>query len=340
MILVTGGTGLVGSHLLLNLLIEGNKIRAIYRKGSDLKAVKKIFGYYIPNEEAKFLYEQIEWKEASLGDIPALTEAFEGVKNVYLCAALVSFDPADNEALRKTNIEGTANIANLSISRKIEKLCYISSIATLGLTVGEAVITENFTWLPEKDHSEYAISKHGAEMEIWRASQEGIPVVILNPGVILGPGFWDKGTGLIFSRIDNGLNYSFPKTTGFVGVKDVANLAVHTMESSISNEQFIIVSENLSFDYIFKTVAVKMGKKPPEKQLKPWMVYIGWIFQSIASVFGQKQQLRKGDHHRLFENSFFSNEKVKNRFSYSFQPMAEVISKVVEVYKEDKMSKG
>lgn len=338
MILVTGGTGLVGSHLLLNLLIEGKTVRAIHRKGSDIEAVKKIFNYYIPAEEAEFLFNQIDWKEATLNDIPALTEAFEVITKVYHCAALVSFDPADNDSLRKTNIEGTANIANLSIALNVEKLCYISSIATLDLTVGDEIISENFTWLPEKDHSEYAITKHGAEMEIWRASQEGIPVVILNPGVILGPGFWNKGTGQIFSRIDNGLNYHFPKTTGFVGVKDVANLAVMAMESSISNEQFIVVSENLSFEYIFKTVAVKMGKQPPGKSLKPWMVYTGWLFQSIASVFGKKQQIRKKDHKSLFEDSYYCNDKVKSKFSYTFQPISEVISEIVKAYKKHKKS--
>ena len=336
MILVTGGTGLVGSHLLLNLLTEGKKPRVLYRGTSDIEAVKKIFSYYIPAEEAQFLFGQIEWKEAALTDIPALTEAFEGIKKVYHCAALVSFDPADNEALRKTNIEGTANIANLCISLSIEKLCYISSIATMGLTVGEKFITENFTWLPEKDHSEYAISKHGAEMEIWRASQEGIPVVILNPGVILGPGFWNKGTGQIFSRIDKGLNYYFPKTTGFVGVKDVANLAVIAMDSSLSNEQFIVVSQNLSFANILRMVAEKLEKDPPQKKLKPWMIYTGWLLQQVTSIFGKKRKIRKGDHISLFENSFYSNEKVKNTFDYSFQPIEEVITEIVEAYKKDR----
>ncbi len=337
MILVTGGTGLVGSHLLLNLLQSGNKVKAIHRNNSDLGAVKKVFEYYLPEEEAAFLFSEIKWHPASITDIPALSEAFENITNVYHCAALVSFNSKDTAALRKINIEGTANIVNFCISLKVEKLCYISSVATMGLSIGEKFITEDFTWHPEKDHSEYAISKHGAEIEVWRASQEGVPVVILNPGVILGPGFWDKGTGQIFKRVYNGLNYYFPKITGFVGVKDVANLAVKAMDSAAENEQYIVVAENLSFKEIFDEVAKSFGKQPPQKSLKPWMIYLGWLYQSIASfLFGTKKQLSKRDHKSLFQHSLYSSEKVKKEFSYKFLPVKIVIEETSDIYREEK----
>lgn len=336
MILVTGGTGLVGSHLLLELLVAGKKVRATYRKNSDLNAVKKIFTYSIPAEEAEFLFSQIEWKEASLTDIPALTEAFTGISKVFHAAALVSFNKANTAALRKTNIEGTANIVNLCIEKRVEKLCYISSIATMGLSIGETEISENFTWHPEKDHSEYAISKHGAEIEVWRASQEGIPVVILNPGIILGPGFWNKGTGQIFSRINKGLNYHFPKITGFVGVKDVAKLALLTMDSGVKNDQFIVVAQNLSFKKVLEKVAVGLGKIPPTIELKPWMIYLAWMYQSITSaLFNFKKNISRQDHKTLFEHSFYNNTKVKETFNYQFQPIETVIEETVAAYKKD-----
>lgn len=337
MILVTGGTGLVGSHLLLNLVQSGNKVRAIHRKNSDLEAVKNVFVYYLPKEEAEFLFNEISWYPASINDIPALSQAFIGIIRVYHCAALVSFNSRDTAALRKTNIEGTANIVNFCISNKVEKLCYISSISTMGLSIGEKFITEDFTWHPEKDHSEYAISKHGAEIEVWRATQEGVPVIILNPGVILGPGFWNKGTGQIFKRVYYKLSYHFPKITGFVGVKDVAILAEMAMESSVENEQYIIVSENLSFKEVFQDVAISLGKQPPNKPLKPWMVYTGWLFQTITSyLFGAEKQLRKGDHKKLFLHSLYSNDKITNEFGYKFQPVKEVIEETAQIFLNEK----
>ena len=322
---------------MLNLLQSGNKVKAIHQKNSDLQAVKKVFGYYLPKEEADFLFGEIIWHPASITDIPALTDAFNGITKVYHCAALVSFNSKDTAALRKINIEGTANIVNFCISKKVEKLCYISSISTMDLNIGEKFIAEDFTWYPEKDHSDYAISKHGAEIEVWRASQEGVPVVILNPGVILGPGFWNKGTGQIFKKVYEGLHYHFPKITGFVGVKDVATLAVKVMESTVENEQYIVVAQNLSFKEVLDYVAESLGKRPPQKSLKPRMVYMGWLYQAIGSfLFGTKKQISKRDHKTLFEQALYSSKKVKNEFSYEFKPVKDVIEETAGVFIKEK----
>ena len=335
MILVTGGTGLVGSHLLLELLKSGKKVRAIHRKDSNLQAVRTVFSFYLPADEIDHLFNKIEWKEANLNDIHALTQAFSGITCVYHCAALISFDPSDLKLLRKTNIEGTANIVNLCVSYKITKLCYISSIATMDKSLGEKSVTENFTWNQEKNHNEYAISKHGAEIEVWRGTQEGVPAIILNPGVILGPGFWKSGSGQLFEKIDKGLNYNFPKTTGFVGVMDVVNAAIITMESNIQNEQFIVVSENLNFTEVLSLIAESIQKPSPKIPLKPWMVYMGWIFQYITHFFfGTKKVISREDYKSLFRKSFYNNSKLKSVFSLEFTPINEVISETGKIFRK------
>lgn len=333
MILVTGGTGLVGSHLLLDLLKAGNKVRAIYRKSSNLLVVKKVFSYYLSSEETDLYFNRIDWQEADLNDIFNLTKAFEGITYVYHSAAMISFDPSDEKELRKINIEGTANIVNLCIAGGIKKLCFISSISTMDLTPGEKEISENFTWHQEQSHSDYAISKHGAEIEVWRGSQEEVPVVILNPGIIIGPGFWDSGSGQIFKRIDAGLNYHFPKTTGFVGVQDVVNAAICTMESSTKNEQFILVAENLEFKTVLEMIAESIDKPAPKRALKPWMVFIGWIYQSImGNLFGKKRQITKKDTKALFRHTFYSNQKFISRFNFKFTPVQETIRQTGKIF--------
>ena len=123
MILVTGGTGLVGSHLLYNLVSEGKAVKAIFRREETLHRVLNVFSYY--TENAQKLYDTIEWVEADINDIPALQLAFNQIKYVYHCAAFVSFEPDKYNQLRKINIKGTANIVNLCISNHIEKLCYV-----------------------------------------------------------------------------------------------------------------------------------------------------------------------------------------------------------------------
>ncbi|MCF4100278.1 NAD-dependent epimerase/dehydratase family protein [Gillisia sp. M10.2A] len=334
MILVTGGTGLVGSHLLLELVKKEEPIRAIYRENSNIQAVKKIFSYYVPLNEVDFLFGKIEWRKADLLDIPDLTDAFIDVTTVYHCAALVSFDSSKDDLLRKINIEGTANIVNLCVSNQIEKLCYISSIAAMDLALGEQLIQENFTWHPETYHNEYAISKRGAEIEVWRGTQEGVPAIILNPGVIIGPGFWKSGSGKIFSRVEKGLNYHFPKITGFVGVMDVVNAAITCVQSSIENEQYILVSENKSFKEVLDITAKSLNKRLPEKQLKPWMVWLGWVFQSIRKIiFRTARQISKRDHKTLFEDNYYSNDKIKRELAFEFTPITTVIKETGSIYK-------
>ncbi len=336
MILVTGGTGLVGSHLLLELTRAGKKVRAIYRSSNKLIAVQKVFSYYLPVTEAKFLFETIEWVEADITEIPSLNMAFLNITEVYHCAALISFNYKYAKKMRSINIEGTANIVNTCIKFNVNKLCYVSSIATLDLAIGEKAITENFTWYPEKDHSDYAISKHGGEIEVWRGTQEGLPAVIVNPGVILGPGFWNNGSGKIFTRIHNGLNYHFPKTTGFVGVQDVVKVMMSLMNSEIENEQFLLISENKSFKDVLELVAKSLQKKPPEKSLKPWMIYLGWIYQSISStLWGAKKILSRTDAKTLFEHSFYNTYKIRNSLKFEFIPIAEVIKEAGLIFQKE-----
>jgi hypothetical protein len=122
MILVTGGTGLVGSHLLLDLVRSGKKVRAIYRSEGKLSEVKKVFLYYVSAKETAFLFDSIDWVQADILDIPSLNEVFTNIDYVYHCAAIVSFDAKNAENLRATNIEGTANIVNSCIIFKVKKL--------------------------------------------------------------------------------------------------------------------------------------------------------------------------------------------------------------------------
>ncbi|GGW89445.1 NAD-dependent epimerase/dehydratase family protein [Salegentibacter mishustinae] len=336
MILVTGGTGLVGSHLLLNLLKAGKKVRALHRKNSDLAAVEHVFNYYTSTEEAKSLFQQIEWFEADITNIPQLNVAFKNIQYVYHCAALVSFDPADDKKLRKINIEGTAKIVNLCIAFKVEKLCYVSSVAALGKSLNNKEINERSTWNPEDDHSDYAISKYGAEIETWRGTQEGVPTVIVKPGVIIGPGFWEEGTGKIFSKIDKGMNYHFPKIAGFVGVKDVVDVMQKIMQAEIANEDYILVSENLSFKTVFELTATELGKPKPQKSLKKWMLWFGWFFQKIGGFFGAKRNITKNTVNTLFQHAVYNNEKIKGSIGFEFTPMQKVIAETAKCYKKDK----
>lgn len=338
MILVTGGTGLVGAHLLFDLAKKNERLRAIARPTSDLKAVHKIFSYYADSSEADQLFKKIEWITGDITNTPSLEKAFKSIEFVYHCAAFISFDPGDEKKLRKINIEGTANVVNQCIHHGIKKLCYVSSVAALGTTLQKANIDETAQWNPEVDHSDYAISKYGAEIEAWRATQEGIPTVIVNPGVIIGPGFWDSGSGKIFSRVHQGLAYHFPKVTGFVGVKDVVSCMTKLMNAPFQNKNYIVVAENLSFEKVLKTTAAHLEKPEPSKKLKKWMIALGWIFQKIGSWFGMKREITYSSIKSLHSKTYYDNSRITNDLDFRFEPIDKVLKETAGIFKREHQS--
>ncbi|MEM9687820.1 MAG: SDR family oxidoreductase, partial [Bacteroidota bacterium] len=240
MILVTGGTGLVGSHLLCRLVRNNLKIRALYRSDAKIAAVKSVFSLYADMPEHAF--DSIEWFKADINTLPQLQEAFKGITHVYHCAAMVSFDENNYKTMRKVNIEGTANIVNLSIAHRIKKLCYVSSIATLGESHGDTYITEATHWNADVVNNSYAITKYGAEMEVWRGAQEGLPMVMVSPGVILGAGFWNDGSGRLFPLVEKGFKYLSEVIVCFVGVEYLAEAMFLLMNHIVTAKRYLLVS--------------------------------------------------------------------------------------------------
>ncbi len=327
MILVTGGTGLVGSHLLYHLLRENDSIRAIHQRDSDLNAVKKVFRFYGPETDS--LFNKIRWVEAGLNDIPELEKAFDNVTCVYHCAALVSFDSKDYQKLRRVNIDGTTNIVNLCISRHIEKLCFVSSVAAIENGAEGEAMDESDSWNNETDKSDYAISKYGAEMEVWRASQEGVPVVIVNPGVILGAGFWQKGSGKLFSSVQKGLKFYTEGVTGFVGVQDVVKIMIQLMKSAVINERFVVVSENLSYKNVLFMIADALKKDRPAIRINKFMAAFIWRFEYLRSKITLSSPfLSRRTAKSALSNHPYTAKKIKNLLEFEFEPIEKCITRI------------
>ncbi|MDT7831305.1 SDR family oxidoreductase [Flavobacteriaceae bacterium S356] len=324
MILVTGGTGFVGAHLLYQLTINEEKIRAVYRTESSLEKVRNVFSYY--TKSTKGTFAKIEWVQADITSVPDMIPVFEGVTRVYHCAALVSFDPKAYIDMRKVNIHGTAIIVNLAIDAKVDKLCFVSSIAAVGDSLHGEVVTEENEWNKNSKNHGYAISKYGAEMEVWRASQEGIDVIVVNPGVILGPGFWDTGSGKMFSQVYNGFKFYTEGVTGFVGVKDVIRAMQQLMDGPHKNERYILVSENKSFKEIFFSIADALHVKKPSIKVKPWQTAIFWRLDKMRSFLTRTAPLiTKHSARSAHEETKYSSEKLKKDTAFEFETIEEVI---------------
>jgi len=328
MILVTGGTGLVGAHLLYHLVKNDEKVRAIYRSKEKIEKVKEVFSFY--NADTS-LISKIDWFKADITEVPIMALAFVDVKKVYHCAAFISFNPKDYREMRKVNIHGTAIIVNLCIDANIEKLCFVGSIASVGDSLNNSLITEENEWNKEADNSGYSITKFGAEMEVWRASQEGVEVVIVNPGVILGSGFYVTGSGKLFTKVYNGFHYYTEGITGFVSVKDVVNAMILLMNSNLKNERFILVAENNSFKDIFSLIADAFGKNKPSIKIKPWQMAVFWRVAWVLSKITKKEPLlSKYSAKSAHSISKYSASKIEKSLNFKFEKIEDVIKRVAK----------
>ncbi|RZJ68617.1 MAG: NAD-dependent epimerase/dehydratase family protein [Flavobacterium sp.] len=328
--LITGTTGLVGSHLALHLLENGEKVRGIFRSQASKDKTLRLFKLY--GKES--LFGRIDWVEAEICNIPNLEKAFAGVEYVYHCAALISFDDKDEEAMRKINIEGTANVVNLSLDFGVKKLVHVSSVAALGdLKEGETVLDEESDWNPEKHHSDYGISKYGAEMEIWRGQQEGLDVAAVVPGIILGPGFWDDGSGALFQAIENGFPFYTMGSTGFVAVKDLVSAMVKLMKSDISNERYILIGNHFILRDMAFMIADALAVKRPGTNAKPWLIKLAVAADWFASLFRKKRKLFSETASALHRHREFSTQKIKKDLGFEFTDIPTYIKEIVRIQK-------
>lgn len=330
--LVTGGTGLVGAHLLLQLAQNGESVRALYRSKSTIKRTENLF---IKNN-ASSLFPSIEWMKGDVTDIPSLEIAYQGITHVYHCAAVISFDPKHEEQLRKINIEGTANMVNCSLAFGIEKFCHVSSIAALGdLTKNEETITEETEWNPEKPHGDYAISKFGAEMELWRAKEEGLNCVCVNPGVILGAvsksSDWSTGSSEIYQRIAKGMAFYANGSSGFITVEDVVKSMIFLMKSPISGERFTLIAENVNYKNLTDWIADSFGVKKPTFEVKPWMTAIVWRLDWLLTLFlPLKRTLTRAMSISMHSKEHYSNSKIKDILPFEFQSIQDYCSDLTD----------
>lgn len=319
MIFVTGGTGLVGSHLLVELAKKQQPIRALKRKTSDIKSVEDFFTL----QNASEFYQFIHWIDGDLSDITKLPDLLKGIETIYHTAAFVSFNKKDDDEIFETNILGTEALVNEAIDSGIKEFFFVSSIAAMDdLNPATKKIDELSPWNNNLTHSSYAISKFRAEMEVWRASQEGINVIIVNPGVIIGSINGKRASEKLFNQKSIISKYAPSGSTAFVDVRDVVNVLLQLVEQKIYNQKFILIAENKSYKDVLNYVAkknnseVKLISNSTLKTIK--------ILSSISRLFGGKY-LTKAAYYAITTKIKYDNSKILKTLDYSFIPIDEAI---------------
>ena len=308
MILVTGATGFVGRNLIMSLSKKRDNLIGQFRREKKLEETRLFF--ISKNKEEVF--DRIIWRKADITNFSEVQSLFDDVIQVYHCAAYVSMAFYKTSYLNLVNITGTTYIVDNSIKKKIKKLCFISSIAAIGEGNKEE-ITEDTQWNPEVDKTPYSYSKYGSEMEVWRASQEGVPVVILNPGIIIG------NDSQIQKIIKNKFNFYTSGVSGFVTVEDVVKAAIGLMQEKIKNERFILVSENISFKDFVNYFSKK--NKNYSIRIPKSILYLTWFIESFLSHLRIKNRfLTKALINNLYSKNYYNGNKIcgyLKTFNYS-----------------------
>jgi len=328
MILVTGGTGLLGSHLLYRLSIDGEPVRALYRESKRIEQVKSLFKFYDP-ENWETLFSKIEWFKGDVLDLSSLEEAFQGIKTVYHCAGKVSFVKKHFNLLMKINRKGTANIVNCCLEFGVEKLCHVSSTAAIGGQSNEYTHEET-KWKQSPKTSGYSISKYSSEKEVWRGIEEGLKCVIVNTSVIFGAGKRQESFITSFLTANKGLRFFTKGQNGFVDARDVADIMVQLTKSDIENERFLCVGHNVPFEELLKKIALELGKKPPAVNTPRWLAGASWrVSLLVSKIRGSAATITKESAVSAFNVMEYDNSKIRSRLSYTFRSLEETIQNTI-----------
>lgn len=331
MVLVTGATGLVGSHLTANLLLRGKKVRALYRDNSKKENVREVLSFY--TSEADKLFDHIDWAEGDITDVFSLDDALNGVEEVYHCAGFISFNEKESKHLHKINAEGTANVVNISLEKNVRKFCHVSSVATLQISANKKYIDEFSVWKTASGTTSYAISKYRGEFEVWRGMSEGLNVLVVNPSVVLGAGCWGQSSGKIITEMKEGFSFYTEGVTGYVDVRDVVACMIRLMDENKFGARYILNSENLSFQYLTGELRRLFGKKPSKLKAGSFLLNLARYSDGVRCFFtGKPRLITKSIVASAQEKNYFDNSKIRKELNYSFIPVSESLSYITSRY--------
>lgn len=328
MIAITGATGIIGSHIALTLLLKGERIRLLKRGNADTIAIDQLLRYHGISNEG------LMWVEGDINDPVTLQAAISGCDRVYHCAAMVSFDPGETARVFETNITGTQNVVDQCLLLGVP-LTYVSSTAAIGDQKIAGVFTEASTWTSDRGRSSYAISKRYAELEVHRGIEEGLDALILNPGVVIGPGKWGQSSTTLFLSGKKGMHFYPTGSNGFVDARDVAEIAVAlSAHSDACKGQHLIIGENLSFEQLFTKISKRFNKPAPRFKVpnRPIQILARGLalleMWSISPFSVTSENLKSA-----YRKSVYANEKISG-LGFTFRSIESAIDYTAQVYEQ------
>ncbi len=323
-VLVTGGTGFLGSTLIKRLLASGVAVRATKRETS-----------LIPQELIGL--PALQWVDADINDFFALGDAFTGVSKVYHCAGMISYHAADRQRMMTVNVAGTANVVNLALQHDV-RLLHVSSIAAVGQAKHNGEATEDDLWEYNPGQLGYAVAKYEGEMEVWRGIAEGLDAVVVNPALIIGPAARSEGTdtsGAIFAMVRKGLDFYPDGAIGLIDVDDTAKAMVLLMDHpAVTGQRFLLSNVNMTYRELLARCSSHLGRPAPKYRATPWMLSIAWRAAGVLALFTGKRPLITRETAKSARRQLrFSNRKVVAATGMAFKPIDDTIREICTTLK-------
>ncbi len=253
LILVTGATGFVGSHVVRKLLQRKEPIRVLVRKGSSLKALQGL--------------DPVEVVTGDLTDQESVERAVTGCRWVYHVAADYRLWAPDPSVLYKTNVQGTRNLLEAARAGRVERIVYTSTVGALGIPHNGSGPGNEETPVDLQDMiGHYKRSKFLAEAEATAAAKAGLPVVIVNPSTPVGSmDVKPTPTGQMIVDFLNGRMPAYVQTgLNLIDVEDVAEGHLLAMEKGQVGQRYILGYRNLTLKQILEILSSVSGLRAPK----------------------------------------------------------------------------
>lgn len=322
-ILITGGTGFLGPYLLEALKKTNRRLRLITRQ---------------PQKHQHLQAQGVEVVAGDVTDPDSLERAMPGVTHVVHAAALISLWRKEREAMFATNVQGTQNLLAACAQHPIEKFVYIGALAAVGRPVNGRIltVTEDTPTQPDKTHGVYTETKILAHQAVLQAAQNGLPVIIGIPPLIVGTGTWGESSTALFKLIYDGFQFRVSARFPAVAAVDVAEATWLMLDSSYGQgETFFLVSETLSAVELFGEIARGFGKPAPRLKMPDAALYgIGYLSETVSAVTG-KRPLMSLDAVRVMTECppyTYDGQKITRAFNFQYTPIRQAIAETCQFF--------
>jgi dihydroflavonol-4-reductase len=317
--LVTGGTGFVGSNIALRLLERGWKVRVLERPGAT----------HILLEDGPF-----EFVQGDVLEPEGLLPAMRGVEAVFHAAGVVDYWRQGKERMYQVNVEGTRNVMHAALESGVDRVVHISSAAAMGIYPDE-VVDETYTFNVKPERFVYGHSKHLAEEEVFKAVEQGLPAVIVNPTTVIGPRDIRKvSSGMVVEVVKHCVPPLIPP--GGTNVVPICDAAQGTIEAALKGrvgERYLLGGENMSHAQLYRTIANVVGCGMKMKVMPRWQVkLVAGLTDMLQPQTGGPVPLT-GDRLRLEAQMFyFDSSKARAVFDMPHTPLRVTIGRTYEWY--------